>query len=390
MRTSLCYVVSHYSRTEHTVHLDRLLELLAEEVDVHFVAWTHSATPHLPFAASTHLMQDRAAWRPVRMVRLVTLAWRLRRRGCRVFFIRIAHHVALVLGLLQPVLRIRVYLWHSGMGDVDPPAGSRGIIGLARRVTWRANLLSLRMAIRRVAALVTAPPSMAARYVERYGADPARVIVLPNDVDVTGLEARRARADRGATRGRLGLREEDPCLLYAGSVSALRFGAGGRLLRDTVSGVLAGRKAARIVIAGLVADREFERWATSTEPSDRLHLLGPVEFDRLVDFYVAADLFVLPVQAAGFPRVLLEAMALRVPFVAFDVGGIRDIASPPLDRGLVPPGDTEEFVARVLQVLDSQQLRAELARAGAHRVREFASDRVAREFLGSIVRAETA
>jgi glycosyltransferase involved in cell wall biosynthesis len=48
----------------------------------------------------------------------------------------------------------------------------------------------------------------------------------------------------------------------------------------------------------------------------------------------AVDLLILPSDSEGFPLVLLEAMAHGVPFVATDVGGVRELANP--DVAVVP------------------------------------------------------
>ena len=71
--------------------------------------------------------------------------------------------------------------------------------------------------------------------------------------------------------------------------------------------------------------------------ADRVVFAGARLQPELPDWYRAADLTVLPSLSEGMPNVLLESLACGTPFVASDVGGVREIASGGGD--LVPPGE---------------------------------------------------
>ena len=57
----------------------------------------------------------------------------------------------------------------------------------------------------------------------------------------------------------------------------------------------------------------------------------------------AVDVLLMPSFEEGFPRVLLEAMAAGLPFVATDVGGVAMIVPEALRARLVKPGDVVGF-----------------------------------------------
>jgi glycosyltransferase involved in cell wall biosynthesis len=92
------------------------------------------------------------------------------------------------------------------------------------------------------------------------------------------------------------------------------------------------------------------------------------------------DVATLPSRDDPFPLVVLEAMLLGVPVVAFAVGGVPEQVG---DTGvLVPPGDVEAFAAAVGALVDDPQRRAELGR----RARERADTRFSVEAFRATLR----
>lgn len=70
------------------------------------------------------------------------------------------------------------------------------------------------------------------------------------------------------------------------------------------------------------------------------------------------DVFALPSRDDPFPLVVIEAMLLSKPVVAFDVGGIAQQLG---DAGLlVPVGDVGTFADRIVQLLRDEHLRRSL------------------------------
>jgi glycosyltransferase involved in cell wall biosynthesis len=81
----------------------------------------------------------------------------------------------------------------------------------------------------------------------------------------------------------------------------------------------------------------------------------------------AADVFTLPSREDPFPLVVLEAMALARPVVAFDVGGVGEQLD---DTGLVVAAeDVDAMAEAVVALLDDEGERRRLGALAAHRVR---------------------
>lgn len=81
---------------------------------------------------------------------------------------------------------------------------------------------------------------------------------------------------------------------------------------------------------------------------DKVEFLGAV--DRPLKYVKSANVVVLPSKIEGLPGILLEAMSCKVPVVAYDVGGIREIL--PYNSGsLVKSNDSATFSEKLRQAL---------------------------------------
>jgi glycosyltransferase involved in cell wall biosynthesis len=110
----------------------------------------------------------------------------------------------------------------------------------------------------------------------------------------------------------------------------------------------------------------------SQELTDELGLTGIVDFTGEINdpapLVARLDVFTLPSRRDPFPLVVLEAMALARPIVAFDVGGVAEQLG---DAGVVvPPEDVDTMAKTVIGLLDDESARRSLGRQGEARVQE--------------------
>lgn len=57
------------------------------------------------------------------------------------------------------------------------------------------------------------------------------------------------------------------------------------------------------------------------EHKDKIILTGQVPNQKVKEYLLAADMFVLPSYSEGMPTVVIEALSLQVPVICTDVGG---------------------------------------------------------------------
>ena len=109
----------------------------------------------------------------------------------------------------------------------------------------------------------------------------------------------------------------------------------------------------------------------------RISVLGYVSAEDLGQWYARAMVFAFPSLDEGFGMPLLEAMAAGAAVVTSNRSALPEVAG---DAALlVDPEDTAALAAALCEITGSDSLRAELARRGSARAREFTWEKAVRE-----------
>jgi glycosyltransferase involved in cell wall biosynthesis len=175
--------------------------------------------------------------------------------------------------------------------------------------------------------------------------------------------------DRWMTAGRTMRRSfppphESPVVGFVGTLNRSK---GLDVLLSAAELLAAQRRPVRFAVAGDGPLRkELEEAAISAEL--RIALLGRLPTADVPCFLAAIDVLAVPSYDEGLPRVVLEAMAMRVPVVASDVGGIPDAIEHETNGLLVPVGDANALASALSRVLDDPALASGLGDAGRSRV----------------------
>jgi glycosyltransferase involved in cell wall biosynthesis len=187
--------------------------------------------------------------------------------------------------------------------------------------------------------------------------------VLENGID---LEEYRRRQDTAAAKNRLGL---PPDRLLVGAVGRLSPEKGFDLLIRAADRLLAEGLDLELWILGEGDQKEaLAELIRQLGREERIRLLGYCS--DLAGYYEAMDVLALSSYREGLPNVLLEAMALEVPVLATRVAGIPRLIQDGDNGLLVEPGQVDELVAGLRQLLRSPELRQRLAEAGRRTVAE--------------------
>jgi D-inositol-3-phosphate glycosyltransferase len=223
------------------------------------------------------------------------------------------------------------------------------------------------------AALVCSTADEAATLVRDYGAEPARVHVVPPGVD-TALFAPGDGLGRAADRRAAGLPERGRVVLFVGRLQAHK---GPDLLLEAVAAAVADRPDLRgdLTVAvlggpsgpgGGQAAADLDALAARLGIAGLVLRRGPVPRDELPRWYRAADVVAVPSRHESFGLVALEAQACGTPVLAARVGGLPAAVADGVSGVLVEGRDPRRWAGDLVRLLDDPGERARLG-AGARR-----------------------
>jgi len=202
--------------------------------------------------------------------------------------------------------------------------------------------------------------------VERLGASPDHVELLPNGIDLT-LFAEARNSQRRAARAALGFAAD---AWVVGSVGSLTPVKGHGVLLNAAARFAAGCERFRLVIVGdgplrnALADE-----AARLGIGDRVRFTGWRE--DIATMLAAMDAYVCSSLSEGMSNALLEAMASGLPVVATNAGDNPVVIRNGVDGLIAPPSDAESLAAALQLICGSPELADRLAGAAQARAGEF-------------------
>ena len=193
--------------------------------------------------------------------------------------------------------------------------------------------------------------------IDFYEAPGDRIQVIPCGVDMDVFKP----MPKDEARRELGLGDGN-VLLYVGRVQPLK---GPELLLESVArmGLNEGLKV--LIVGGdVTGDEEVTKVRRLAEELGIDHMVsfeGTVPHKRLVHYYNAADLCVVPSFYESFGLVAAEAMACGTPVVATAVGGLPETVKDGLNGSLIRSRNPEALAEKISLLLNDVRLRGLLA-----------------------------
>lgn len=185
--------------------------------------------------------------------------------------------------------------------------------------------------------------------ITKYDADPSRIEIVPPGVDHSIFKP----SSKKEARAQLNL-SADPILLFVGRIQPLK---GADLAVLTLSEL--SHEDTHLVLvggsSGPEGPREEKRIRQMVDElglTQRVTFIEPQKHEKLVNWYQAADVVIMPSKSESFGLVALEASATGVPVVASSVGGLQTIIEHDLSGYLIDDRDPLSYASYVSKIID--------------------------------------
>ena len=326
----LCFIVPEYqfSTATHFNYLYELIENLQQEIDF-FLIIEKGNRPDFLKRGRVYVQKFR--FLPLKVLENFLALLYARASGYQDFYIHYSFLSAFNASLIVKILGGRVFYWNCGLP------------WLYRRSYWRNKFE--RSVYQLVTFLVTGTEGLKKEYARHYRLPLSKIKVLPNWTDVSRFNQKLT--DTQELKSKLNISNQEKVVLFTHRLSRRK---GVHYLPEIARNIKSEN--AVLLIVGGGPEREWlEAEIKKSDLWEKVRFLNCVPNKEIQDYFRIADVFIMPSEEEGFPHVLLETMAAGVPYVAFDVGGVKEISPPEFTRYLVAAGNLPVFIEKIKELL---------------------------------------
>lgn len=360
-------MLPEYALATHFSYVAEFVESLADSIDIFLIVekGTLPATSRV-----TRRYRSILRFAPFRVLETFFVLLYARLLGYRTHYVHYSFVAAIGSSIVTRLFGGRTFYWNCGMPWVYTRSAFR---------EWYEQLT-----FRLVHYLVTGAAALAPGYARYYTIPETKIKIIPNWIDVESGPRPLTDEDRRIVRSELHIPADAPVILF---VHRLAKRKGANLLPNILAGL--SDQHAVLVVVGDGPEREsLETCFRANGLWERVRMMGSVPQLEVVRYFSCADVFLLPSEEEGFPHVLTEAMLYGVPYVASEVGGVRDMTPPILHPYLVPYGDVDQYVARLDELISHDSLRREASEVLLEWVKQYDKPVIMERFL-RLIRNET-
>lgn len=191
------------------------------------------------------------------------------------------------------------------------------------------------------------------------------ILVIPNGIDPEVFKD----LSGEMARTRLEIGDNASVILFVGRLHPVK-GVG--YLIESIGIVKNKNRNVRLFLVGDGEERIYlENLVKDLVLDDYVRFIGAVPNEKVLEYMVAADVFVLPSLSEGFPVVILEAMASGLAIITTKVGGLPEVIKNKENGFLVEPKNPEEIAENILLLLEDDELREGISRNNMKIVGEY-------------------
>ncbi len=352
----LCYILPEYNGeiAGHFYHQYELLRELSKRLDV-FLVIEKANVEKINFGNFRKVYIQKFRFLPLRFLESFLVVLRARILGYKNFYTHYCYIGGINAGIISRLFRGKSYYWHCEM-----------IWEFKQKIFSKIGFnLSLKLSH----SLVTGSKKLKKEYAKHYGLKLNNIKVVPNWVNLNRFKAQNAK------------RKAQNTILF---VHWLAERKGAHLIVPIAKQLVLNPKSQILnpkflIIGDGPLKNKIQKEIKENKLGKYIKLLGKVPNKELMKYYTQADIFIMPSLQEGFPRVIIEAMAMGIPYIASDVGAVREISPKIAQEFIVERGNVEKFAEKISTLLSNQEIYNQFRKEELEKVKEYSLEKVAKK-----------
>ncbi|MBN1878545.1 glycosyltransferase family 4 protein [bacterium] len=368
-QAKICFNLLNYRTATHRhyYHIYEFIEALGLKADVRLHVMDAQEPP--VFESPTKVL-DLTGRGFIATIRRCSAIISARFQGYSIFYHHYTTGPARFSALLNRLAGGRTYLWHCIVMDALDDIVQ----------TNKLQRYLLRLTFRMIHHLVTGTDYMADYYAARYPLRRDTIRVIPNYINLKRFD--RSMVNPREIPDSLGIDPEKKIVLYLHEIEEGR----AALLPEIIAAVIEKRNDIVFIIAGdghyrAALEKRLKEWIDG----GAVFMIGKIPNIDTPKYYGCANLYIMTSSFEAFSRVLLEAMAMGVPYIATDGGGnIRTYTPADHQEFILSKENWYLFPDKIIQLLDDPEQAQAFSDAGHRHVQQFSLDKIVDLFLNTI------
>jgi len=298
--------------------------------------------------------------------------------GYKKYYVHYSYTNVILVSLITKILGGKSYMWQCGLhGKYYMHEWDFTKNNLEKKIF---NDFPLLVSYKLCDYLVTGTDIMANYYHKTFRIDKSKIVVIPNWVNLNRFDPNKFL--RNKIRDKHFIPHHSFLILFIHWLSKRK---GVNHIPVIASSILNKyNDVLFIVIGDGPYKNKLKNILETTQLDSSVLMKGAIPNKDILEYYIMSDLFILPSEEEGFPRVLLECMAMGVPFVTMNVGGIRDIITENQKRTLIRNDDLDNFINKIEYLMNNECILLNLKLDGINHVKKYDIKNVAKIFLNKI------
>lgn len=364
--TKVCYILPEYNKNtdSHFFHLYELLEEASKKLDI-FLIVEKSDIEDIKIGKKIYVQKFR--FLPLRVIESIFIIVYARILGYGNFYTHYCYIGGINAIIISRLSGGRSYYWNCEPNWLL----KRGFLS---QVGLKLNLKFSHF-------LVTCGENMKQGYVEYCHLRPNKIKVMPNWVNLSRFQNQKKQSVAVSPQT-----EKKKIILFVHWLSERK---GAHFLVPMVLKILSRIGSEKsplknfklLVIGGGPLKEKIREEIKSKKIDNFIEILGEIPNKEIIKYYAMADIFIMPSLLEGFGRVLLEAMAMGIPYVSSDTTSLREISPLTAQQFLVKPGDIDGFAEKILTLLKDQFLYDKFRREELEKIKDYSLESTVNKFI---------